>query len=177
MSESAPVTAHCSQSEAWLFWLVSVHAAISVGSGCSGRTRPARTSPDHALCACRACGVARVTTLTWCDLARSRRGGYSADAPCTAPPPVSEGCRALNVANRDEPARFGHLQSTLCAPSEPVGSPGSLPSTSSAISPWRLQRHCYGCESQKRSNYTHNIPASRLKGSSCSRFHFEVRHA
>ena len=45
---------------------------------------------------------------------------------CASPPPVGGMPRidsTLTLATRDEPARFGHLQSTLCAPSEPVGSP------------------------------------------------------
>ena len=271
-----------------------------VNCGYSGRTSPVRTSKGSSLRACHACRVALATLFTWCDLARSRRGGYSADAPCTAPPPVSEGCRALTVANRDEPARFGHLQITLCARAALVGSPGSPPARgaisrdlavavaapvhhfhpsegcraltlatrdeparvrhlqttlcacaalvgspgspihvvrSRAISPWRLQRRAspppvggmpridslatrdeparFGhieftlwrlvspwgrlshslqvvrcdlavaavaaldlpCYAKAKKGRIRAIPASRLKGSSCGRFHFDVRHS
>ena len=110
-----------------------------VDCGYAGRTSPVRTSPDHALRACRACGAARASPCTLCDLARSRRGGCSAAVHHLHP---SEGCRALTLATRDEPAQVRHLQTTLCACAALVGSPGSPIHVvrSRAISPWRLQR-------------------------------------
>ena len=77
-------------------------------------------------------------------LARSRRGGCSA-ARRTSPPPVGRMCRAVTLATRDEPARFGRLQITLCARAALVGSPGSAPARGAiscdlAVAVYRIQR-------------------------------------